>query len=139
MSDTHDSEDITGRELYDRIVSTVRHNDGAEPLGMPPASVAGLVSQFTGRTQRSTVRHNLQRAVEEGDLVVYIDWSGRRRYVDADPETMRSIVLTEDLELRGAAPDALRSLIGAENTSDDPDRDLIERVLPLIQEAEDGD
>lgn len=131
--------DHTPKEVYERAVRYVEHNIGREPLGIRAGAVTGGVSRIVGGTTTSTIDHQLELAAERGDLVRYVDWEGRLRYVPVDADVLAQIITTEDIHIDTGAchADALRTVIARENTREESNMDLITQTADLIGEIDD--
>jgi len=134
-------DELSSEAVFEHVVGYLERNTTPrQPLGLRAPTIAGGVSCITGGTNINTVEHCLDLATERGTLVKYRDWKRRWRYAPADNATLESIVTTDDLELdtKTVPADTIRGAIGAQNVSDDPNHELIERFAELVAEAKDA-
>lgn len=106
--------DYSSKDVYYFVLSTMEHNTGGpQPAGMRPGPLATVTKH--SRYEWADVTSALQRAIERGDVVSWLDHRGCQRYTRA---------VEHDLQ----------DLIGEQNQRDTPDIDLIERVADIMED-----
>jgi hypothetical protein len=109
----------TRKRRYEKVLSTMEHNTGAPDHPQPP----GIRQKHLNVVLADYVNHDVQAidsalwaAVANGDVSRFESDDGQRRFARA-------------------AIDGLQAVIGEQNVSDSPVRDLIRRVAVRLEEV----
>jgi len=120
-SNTTDQSDdeVDTQERYDRVLSVIHLNTGdPQPPGCRPRTIRKILVA-EGPYSKDGVNSSLQAALDNGDVILWRDPDGIKRFTRT---------LDEDL----------RKLIGAENERDHPATELIAQAAEHIDDREAG-
>jgi hypothetical protein len=109
----------TRKRRYEKVLNTIEHNTGApdhaQPAGIRQKHLNVILADYVNHAVEA-IDSALWAAVAYGDVSRFEGDDGQRRYAR-----------TTD--------DGLQAVIGEQNVSDSPDRDLIRRVAVRLEEV----